>query len=61
MKRPSMKTTGMVSTAALAVLEVIAHLRNIKAPLLDQAFIAAIGLLFAPKKRPDKDTDNDEA
>lgn len=50
--------SALVSAVGLGLIELAAHLRHLTIPMLDQAFIAAVGVLFAPQG--DKEDKADE-
>ncbi len=41
--------SALISAVSLGIIELVAHLRHLTIPMLDQAFIAAVGVLFAPQ------------
>ncbi len=44
-----LQNSALVTAVSLGVIELAAHIRHLTVPMLDQAFIAAIGVLFAPQ------------
>ena len=54
-----LQRSALISAVSLGILEVVAHVRHLTIPMLDQAFIAAIGVLTARGAKKEGSGDKD--